>query len=202
MVVFHLECTSRFLSSQWRMLLIMWPIQSLKYTILLVRWLKSGFDKLRACRGQEPKALGQHPTLSCLFRVTIWIIHGFHKGEGWCLHISQTLFLANLTIAGKEAGDLHFVRKAVLPKSPCLCYNLCYDKAINQSSYQLFFSTAITSDAFASRHEGTNIIVIKERIVWIRSLPCYFLQKDGGGRDSPGLTPPPPAAPGKVHTGS
>lgn len=121
------------------MLLIMWPIQSLKYTILLVRWLKSGFDKLRACRGQEPKALGQHPTLSCLLRVTIWIIHGFHMGEGWCLHISQTLFLANLTIAGKEARALHFVRRAVLPKSPRLRYNLCYDKAINQSSYQLIF---------------------------------------------------------------
>lgn len=138
-VVFHLECTSRFLSSQRRMLLIMWPIQSLKYTILLVRWLKSGLDKLRACRGQEPKALGQHPTLSCLLRVTIWIIHGFHMGEGWCLHISQTLFLANVTIAGKEARALHFVRRAVLPKSPRLRYNLCYDKAINQSLYQLIF---------------------------------------------------------------
>lgn len=36
--------------------------------------------------------------------------------------------------------------------------------------------------------------------MWIRSLPCNFLQKDGGGRDSPGLTPLPPAAPEKVHT--
>lgn len=65
-----------------------------------------------------------------------------------------------------------------------------------------FFSTAITSATFASRHEGTNIIVIKERIVWIRALPCYFLQKDGGSRDSPGLTLPPPAAPEKVPIGS